>query len=292
LLCGDVRSHDPHRLAVLLGGDLHITDRTDGMRGARFRLRLPLRVPQRVPSPVNAAPQRGSGAGLPHGGSLLSSGAEAAAAALAASDDAGRGSFLLKQLVLLVDDSEGNRRLGRRMLQQLGCLVVEARDGDEVPAALAAAAREAGRGVDVVLMDIEMTRLGGVGAVAEMRRAGETVPVLAVTGHADDDDVVSCMSPPRDQINPHHQHHINIFHINSTQTKSNQIKSQKLTRACCAAVLSHGFDGVLCKPFSREKLRAALLPHCRPRHTSPAVRARRGPAVLAGRREDVLVPMS
>jgi hypothetical protein len=50
--------------------------------------------------------------------------------------------------------------------------------------------------------------------------------------------------------------------------------------------------GLLSPCASREGLHAALLQHCRPRHTCAAVRARLGPAVLAGRREDVLVPMS
>jgi CheY-like chemotaxis protein len=36
--------------------------------------------------------------------------------------------------VLLVDDSAGNRRVGGRMLQQLGCKCVLATDGDEVRA--------------------------------------------------------------------------------------------------------------------------------------------------------------
>jgi CheY-like chemotaxis protein len=104
-----------------------------------------------------------------------------------------RTTILLKQRVLVVDDSEGNRRLARRMLQQLGCAVVEAGDGDEVPAALAAAAAAAsGASVDVVLMDIEMARVGGVAAVAALRRAGADMPVLAVTGNASAEDVATC----------------------------------------------------------------------------------------------------
>jgi CheY-like chemotaxis protein len=36
----------------------------------------------------------------------------------------------MKRNVLVVDDSEGNRRLVRRMLQQLGCRVAEVADGE------------------------------------------------------------------------------------------------------------------------------------------------------------------
>jgi CheY-like chemotaxis protein len=108
----------------------------------------------------------------------------------------GRDAILVKRNVLIVDDSEGNRRLLRRMLQQLGCRVMEASDGDEVLAALTAAAAESadrsGRGVDVVLMDIEMARLGGIPAVRAMRKAGWRTPVIAVTGHAGADSAAEC----------------------------------------------------------------------------------------------------
>ncbi len=88
-----------------------------------------------------------------------------------------------------MDDSAGNRRILRRMLQQLGCTVVEASDGDEVIGALARATEETGRAVDIVLTDIEMARVSGSTAVVAARRAGWTLPIVAVTGNAIAEDV-------------------------------------------------------------------------------------------------------
>ena len=166
------------RLAKLLDGELRVADRTDGVRGARFGLRLPLRLPPPVMATFSA-------------GTLADVSSPAHDAQMRLE---GRGTILVKRNVLIVDDSEGNRRLLRRMLQQLGCRVVEAADGDEVLAALAAAAAASAdrHGVDVVLMDIEMARVGGIAAVREMRRAGWRTPAVAVTGHAGPDAAKEC----------------------------------------------------------------------------------------------------
>ncbi len=166
------------RLAGLLGGELHIADRTDGVRGAAFRLTLPLRTP--APDTVDLVAQAA---------------ASPARAATLLRD--GRSGIIMKRNVLVVDDSEGNRRILRRMLQQLGCRVIEAGDGDEVLAALAAAVTVDGRGVDVVLMDIEMARVDGLAALAGMRAAGWTMPVITTTGYASAEDAASCTSAIR-----------------------------------------------------------------------------------------------
>ena len=172
-----MRARARRRLARLLEGELHVTDRTDGARGTRFALRLPLRVP-----PAARTVAVATGDASPAHDSQTQMQRE------------GREKILVKRNVLIVDDSEGNRRLLRRMLQQLGCRVVEAADGDEVLAALAAAAAASAdrHGVDVVLMDIEMARVGGIAAVREMRRAGWRTPAVAVTGHAGPDAAKEC----------------------------------------------------------------------------------------------------
>ncbi len=122
------------RLAVLLGGDLHLTDREDRTRGVRYRLRLPC-VPTVAPG-------------------------EDAAATTTFSPQRLVPNMLLRWKVPVVDDVAGNRRLARRMLQQLGCEVIEASDGDEVVDAIETAVATTSTGnipgpPDVVLMDID-----------------------------------------------------------------------------------------------------------------------------------------
>ncbi len=181
-------------LAKLLGGELHVSDRDDGAHGVRFQLRLPL-VP--VPSPVDAHAVTLT---IPAAADLASpgthSGHERTGRHLVQrtsrddgpAADASWGRLLLRQTVLVVDDMAGNRRLARRMLTNLGCGVVEAGDGDEVVRAIQGARPP----VDVVLMDIEMARMGGVGAVQAMRAAGVAIPVIAVTGATDAAHVPEC----------------------------------------------------------------------------------------------------
>jgi DNA-binding NarL/FixJ family response regulator len=89
--------------------------------------------------------------------------------------------------VLLVDDHSFYRLGLRRMLEDEGLEVAEARSG---PAALEAAARAA---PDVVLMDLHMPGMSGVEAT---RLLGETAPevsVIMLTASTDDGDVVNAV---------------------------------------------------------------------------------------------------
>ncbi len=171
----------PRRLAKLLGGDLHITDRPDGAPGVQFTLRLPLRPAAPPHEPRSSAGPL----------ALLATGA-----ASGVDEGAGRSKILLRKAVLVVDDSEANRRLARRMLLQLGCAVTEASDGDEVVPALIAATG-AGAPLDLVLMDIEMARVDGLAALRELRHAGWATPVIAVTGHGAPATIADCACAPR-----------------------------------------------------------------------------------------------
>jgi CheY-like chemotaxis protein len=64
--------------------------------------------------------------------------------------------------VLIVDDSEANRRFAAFVVKKLGCTVLAVTDGDEVVAALRAA-DSAGEPIDVVLMDLVMVRARACG---------------------------------------------------------------------------------------------------------------------------------
>ncbi|MBN8809331.1 MAG: response regulator [Sphingomonas sp.] len=79
-------------------------------------------------------------------------------------------------IVLVADDEPATRLFASRVLQKAGWHVVEAADGE---AAVALAMCEP---VDLVVMDIDMPRLDGCAATAQIRAAGgaiASVPILA-----------------------------------------------------------------------------------------------------------------
>lgn len=79
--------------------------------------------------------------------------------------------------IALADDQDLVREGIKALLALSGRIqvVLEARDGDELLAALA------GAPVDVVVMDIRMPGRDGLTALAELRRRGDPVPVLMLT---------------------------------------------------------------------------------------------------------------
>jgi CheY-like chemotaxis protein len=84
--------------------------------------------------------------------------------------------------VLVVDDSPANLRFAAYALRRLGCVVEACADGDEVVAAVAAAA--ASSPFDVCVMDFYMARMNGDAALAALRSAGFSLPVVLCTGNA------------------------------------------------------------------------------------------------------------
>ncbi|WP_372095223.1 response regulator [Tistrella mobilis] len=114
--------------------------------------------------------------------------APAAGQAGAAPPPSGR---LLK--ILLVEDTPANQILIRAMLEALGHRVVQAADGIEALARLAAVPD-----IDLVLMDMQMPRMDGLAATREIRRGAvpgaETVPVIALTANAFPEDVDACLA--------------------------------------------------------------------------------------------------
>jgi PAS domain S-box-containing protein len=85
--------------------------------------------------------------------------------------------------VLLAEDGKDNQRLISLLLRRTGLEVVVVGDGgaavDET-----ITAQERGEGFDVLLMDLMMPVMDGQEAVAQIRRAGLTVPIVALTAHA------------------------------------------------------------------------------------------------------------
>ena len=81
--------------------------------------------------------------------------------------------------VLLVEDTEDNRFMMRRLLEMSSYVVVEAVNGEE---AVKLAAREQ---PDVILMDLSLPVVDGLGATRQIRKLEKLhgVPIIAVSAH-------------------------------------------------------------------------------------------------------------
>jgi CheY-like chemotaxis protein len=86
------------------------------------------------------------------------------------------------ETILVVEDEDAVRRLIKATLERLGYTVLEACDGDE---ALAVWGEQSGR-IDLVVTDVVMPRLDGPSFVARIRATHPSIPVIFVSGYADD----------------------------------------------------------------------------------------------------------
>jgi len=90
--------------------------------------------------------------------------------------------------ILVVDDNATNRMVAETLCSMFGCTTEPAEDGE---AAVEAAAT--GR-FDLILMDIRMPRLDGVGATRRIRAMPKPIgriPIIALTANADADETAS-----------------------------------------------------------------------------------------------------
>lgn len=85
--------------------------------------------------------------------------------------------------VLLVEDTEDNRYMMRRLLEMAGYNVVEATNGEEA-VRLAASERP-----QLILMDLSLPVIDGLAATRAIRKLDglEKVPIVAVSAHASAD---------------------------------------------------------------------------------------------------------
>jgi signal transduction histidine kinase/ActR/RegA family two-component response regulator len=98
--------------------------------------------------------------------------------------------------VLLVEDNLVNQKLAQRVLEKAGCTVACAMDGSEGVEACAT------HRFDVILMDLQMPRMDGFEATAELRRreaaSGGHIPIVAVTANAMQGDRERCLAAGMD----------------------------------------------------------------------------------------------
>ncbi len=94
--------------------------------------------------------------------------------------------------VLLAEDGPDNQRLISFVLKANGAIVTVAENG-QIAFDLAMAARDDGSPFNVILMDMQMPVLDGYEAAAKLRKAGYTLPIIALTAHAMASDRAKCM---------------------------------------------------------------------------------------------------
>ena len=88
--------------------------------------------------------------------------------------------------ILLADDEETIRNLGRRMLQAVGFEVIMAADGREAIDKFAADQD----GIDLVVLDLTMPHFDGEGCFRELRKLKPGVRVILSSGY-NEQDIIS-----------------------------------------------------------------------------------------------------
>ena len=82
------------------------------------------------------------------------------------------------EAIMLVDDEEGILKIGKEMLEKHGYKVIEARTGEE---AIRKYPHEA---VDLVVLDVGMPGMGGIGCLQELLSINPKVKVLIISGYS------------------------------------------------------------------------------------------------------------
>ncbi|MBL8351809.1 MAG: response regulator [Burkholderiaceae bacterium] len=168
-------------LVSAMGGTLELVPRPGG--GSSFRFELPLPV---VPPAVDAAAVQGPASGGLQAGAPRSMRPSWEAQLRARST--GR--------LLLVEDNPLNQQVALQLLQDVGLHADLAGDG------LQALARLQAQRYDLVLMDVQMPQLDGVGATRALRRLPgcERLPVLAMTAGAVSEDGAQCLAAGMNEV--------------------------------------------------------------------------------------------
>ncbi|MCC6509267.1 MAG: PAS domain S-box protein, partial [Pirellulaceae bacterium] len=108
-----------------------------------------------------------------------------------ATSDVGSGQLNVR--VLVVDDRRDIRFLTQHFVRQIGGEVLLAENGKQA-LAIADQERLAGRGLDIILMDVQMPEMDGITATKHLRGTNYTGPIIALTANAMDSDRQACLS--------------------------------------------------------------------------------------------------
>lgn len=95
--------------------------------------------------------------------------------------------------VLLVEDSPDVRLLFKSLLESKGVHVEVAEDGEE------SIEKAMDHAYDVVLMDVQMPKLGGREATQKLRGMGCHIPIVALTAHATKEEKERCLAAGMDE---------------------------------------------------------------------------------------------
>jgi CheY-like chemotaxis protein/two-component sensor histidine kinase len=90
--------------------------------------------------------------------------------------------------VLLVEDNPVNALLATILLQREGCLVERAASGEEAISIITK------HSFDMVFMDLGLPGLDGIGTTKQLRHAGVSTPIIALTANAFEEDRRACMA--------------------------------------------------------------------------------------------------
>jgi CheY-like chemotaxis protein len=88
--------------------------------------------------------------------------------------------------VMVADDDEEMRAALTAALHADGCTTVEACDGKELLDLIRISVAEPWLRPDVIVADVKMPKLSGLGVLAALQRASFTVPVIMITAVTDE----------------------------------------------------------------------------------------------------------
>jgi DNA-binding NtrC family response regulator len=96
----------------------------------------------------------------------------------------------MKPTILIADDDPAQRRVLQKQVERMGYASIEAEDGDRVMAVLDGTD---GPDIALVLLDLVMPGLDGMGVLDRLHERPEAPPVIVLTAHGGIDAVVSAM---------------------------------------------------------------------------------------------------